>query len=96
LKTLIVHLRIIEPRVEDFIAATRENAAKSRLEPGISRFELLRDDQDPCRFALVEEYRDEGAQAAHRETAHYLKWKELVEGMMAEPRTRALYSPIEP
>jgi (4S)-4-hydroxy-5-phosphonooxypentane-2,3-dione isomerase len=69
---------------------------RSRREPGISRFELLQDEADPSRFVLVETYRDAVAQAAHKETAHYLKWKELVEPMMAEPRTRALYSPIEP
>ena len=96
MKTLIVHLRVIESRVEDFIAATRENMANSRKEPGISRFELLRDDVDPCRFVLVEAYRDDAAQAAHKETAHYFKWKELAESMLDEPRTRALYSSIEP
>ena len=93
---LIVHIRVSEDKVGEFIAATRDNAAMSRKEPGIFRFELLRDEAEPRRFALVEGYRDAEAQSEHRETAHYKKWKELVEPMMAEPRTRALYSEIDP
>jgi (4S)-4-hydroxy-5-phosphonooxypentane-2,3-dione isomerase len=93
---LIVNIKVSKDRIEDFIAATRENMGHSRAEPGISRFELLQDDADPSRFVLVEGYRDAAAQARHKETAHYLKWKELAEPMMAEPRSRALYSEIEP
>jgi quinol monooxygenase YgiN len=94
MKILIVHIKVSKDRVQDFIAATRENAAASREEPGVARFELLQDEADPCLFVLVEAYRDEGAQAGHRETAHYKKWKELAEPMMAEPRTRALYTEL--
>ena len=94
MKVLIVHMLVKRDRVEDFIAATLQNAAASRKEPGIARFELLRDEAEPCRFVLVEGYRDEEAQALHKETPHYAKWKELAEPMMAEPRTRALYSEL--
>jgi (4S)-4-hydroxy-5-phosphonooxypentane-2,3-dione isomerase len=94
--TLIVNIRVVEDRAEAFVAATRENLAQSRREAGIARFELLRDQADPCRFVLIEGYRDAEAQARHKETAHYLKWKELAEPMMAEPRTRALYTEIDP
>jgi len=88
MKTLLVQVRVIKGKEGEFVAAT--------LEPGIFRFELLQDEADPSRFVLVEGYRDEAAQAAHKETAHYAKWKELVEPLMAEPRTRALYSTLEP
>jgi quinol monooxygenase YgiN len=92
MSTIIVHIRVIGGREGAFIAATLENVACSLKEPGILRFELLQDEADPNRFVLVEGYRDAGAQAAHKETAHYAAWKELVEPMMAEPRTRAIYS----
>ncbi len=68
----------------------------SRREPGITRFELLEDESDPCRFVLIEAYRDAEAQAAHKLTAHYQKWKDLAEPLMAEPRTRAVYDEIGP
>ena len=93
---LIVNIRVFKDKVEDFVEATAENAALSRQEPGVFRFELLRDEADPCRFALVEGYRDAEAQARHKETAHYEKWKRLAEPMMSEPRTRALYELLDP
>jgi (4S)-4-hydroxy-5-phosphonooxypentane-2,3-dione isomerase len=89
---LLVRIRVLEGREGDFIAATLENAKCSLEEPGIFRFELLRDEADPSRFVLVEGYVDAAAQAAHKETAHYARWKELAEPMMAEPRRRELYS----
>ncbi len=94
--TLVVNLKVVEDKVADFISATLENMALSRKEAGISRFELLQDQADPSRFVLVEDYRDADAQARHRETAHYLKWKDLIEPMMAQPRTRALYTGLNP
>jgi (4S)-4-hydroxy-5-phosphonooxypentane-2,3-dione isomerase len=92
MKIVIVHVRVSEGREGDFTAATLENAGHSLEEPGIFRFELLQDESMPCRFVLVEGYRDAEAQAAHKETAHYKKWRDLVEPMMAEPRTRAVYA----
>jgi quinol monooxygenase YgiN len=94
MRILIVDIKVKPESAEAFVASTLENAAASVLEPGIARFELLRDEADPCRFALVEAYRDDEGQARHRETAHYKKWKDAVEPMMAEPRTRAAYVPV--
>jgi (4S)-4-hydroxy-5-phosphonooxypentane-2,3-dione isomerase len=94
MRILIVDVKVKPESVEAFVAATRENAAASLREPGIARFELLRDEADPCRFALIEAYRDDEGQGRHRETAHYKKWRDAVEPMMAEPRTRSAYFPI--
>jgi (4S)-4-hydroxy-5-phosphonooxypentane-2,3-dione isomerase len=94
-KTIIVHIRVVEGREGEFIAATLENVACSLKEPGILRFELLQDEADPRAFVLVEGYRDAAAQAMHKETAHYAAWKERVEPMMAEPRTKAVYSTLD-
>ena len=94
--TLIVNIRVKKEAVEEFIAATRANLADSRREAGIALFEFFQDEADPCRFALVEKYRNVEAQARHRESAHYLAWKKLTDEASAEPRTRALYSEIDP
>jgi quinol monooxygenase YgiN len=93
---LIVNILVAEGSADSFIAATRENMAQSRREAGIARFEFLRDQADPRRFVLIEGYRNAEAPARHRESAHYLKWKALIEPMMAKPRTRAQYSEIDP
>jgi len=95
---LIVHVHVhVKPGQADaFIAATRKNADASRKEPGILRFDVVRDLASPDRFVLVEVYRDELAPAAHKETAHYKAWREDVEPMMASPRHSTKHEPITP
>jgi quinol monooxygenase YgiN len=95
---LIVHVEIrVKPEFLDaFLRATLENARNSVLEPGIARFELLRRDDDPARFVLLEVYRNADAPARHRETAHYAAWRDTVADMMAEPRTRVIYANVFP
>jgi (4S)-4-hydroxy-5-phosphonooxypentane-2,3-dione isomerase len=94
MKIVIVRIQVLEDKVDQFIAATLENLSQSLKEPGISRFELLREEEGAERFVLVEGYRDAEAQAAHKESAHYKKWRDEVEPMMAEPRTRAVYKSL--
>jgi autoinducer 2-degrading protein len=95
---LIVHVQIqVKPEaLEAFTAATRLNARASRLEPGVLRFDVLQQADDPARFVLVEIYRDAAAQAAHRETPHYPVWRDTVASMMAVTRTSTKYSDIFP
>ncbi len=66
--------------VEAYKTATTDNARQTILEPGIIRFDVLQDQKDPTHFSLFEIYRDADARAAHLETRHFLKWKELVLG----------------
>ena len=93
---LIVHVHVhVKPDcVETFKAASIENACQSRLEPGIARFDVLQQTDDPTRFALVEIYRTLDAPAVHKETAHYQLWRDTVAPMMAEPRTGVRYADV--
>ncbi len=91
-----VHVRVKPECIGDFKAATIENARASLQEPGIARFDVVQQDDDPSRFVLVEAYRDPDAPAAHKETAHYRKWRDTVEGMMAEPRRSVRYVNLHP
>jgi (4S)-4-hydroxy-5-phosphonooxypentane-2,3-dione isomerase len=95
---LIVHVHVhIRPEyVEDFKAATVENARSSVQEPGIARFDVIQQSDDPTRFLLVEIYRTEDAAAAHKETAHYQKWRDAVAPMMAELRSSVKYGNVYP
>ncbi len=88
---VLVYVRVKPDQVEAFKSATLENAANSRQEPGIARFELFQEQADPCRFILEEIYKTPEAPSAHKETAHYKKWRETVESMMAEPRYSVKY-----
>jgi (4S)-4-hydroxy-5-phosphonooxypentane-2,3-dione isomerase len=95
---LIVHVYVhVKPDVvEAFRLATIENAANSLKEPGIARFDVVQQRDDSTRFMLVEAYRDDGAAAAHKETAHYAKWRDAVANMMAEPRSSVKYNAVAP
>jgi quinol monooxygenase YgiN len=94
----IVHVYVhVQPEsVDDFKAATIENARNSVREPGIARFDVVQQSDDPTRFVLVEVYRTVDASAAHKETAHYQTWRDTVADMMAEPRTSVKYANIFP
>ena len=82
--------------VEAFKAATIENAVSSIQEPGVARFDVLQQQDDPARFMLVEAYRTCDDPARHKETAHYQKWRDAVADMMAEPRKSVKYSNVFP
>lgn len=95
---LIVHVHVqVKPEsVEEFRLATIENARASVQEPGIARFDVVQQQDDPNRFVLIEVYRTPGAAAAHKETAHYAKWRDAVAPMMAAPRSSMKYAAVFP
>jgi len=80
--------------IEAFRLATLDNARHSMQEPGVLRFDVLQQPDDPTRFLLVECYRAPADQAAHRDTAHYLRWRDAVADMMASPRTAVKYAEV--
>jgi len=87
-----VHVHVKADQVEEFRVASVENAKQSVKEPGVARFDVIQQQDDPTRFVLVEVYRTAGDPAKHKETAHYKKWRDAVESMMAEPRTSVKYT----
>ena len=84
----VVHVQVrVDPeRVDEFVAATLANATESVKEPGVVRFDVLRDQADPAHVVFVEVYRDADAAAAHKATAHYATWRDAVADMMVRPR----------
>ena len=94
----IVHVNVnVKPEfVEAFKQATVENASKSIKEEGIARFDVIQQADDPTKFILVEVYETADAPAAHKETAHYARWRDTVTEMMAEPRQGIKYSNVFP
>jgi len=77
--------------VDAFKAASLDNARNSVLEPGVARFDVVQQLDNPTRFVLVEVYKTTDAAAAHKETPHYKRWRDTVAPMMAEPRTSVKY-----
>jgi len=95
---LVVHVfvHVKEDQIDAFKAASLENARKSIQEPGVARFDVIQQNDDPTRFVLVEVYRTADDPARHKETAHYQKWRDAVADMMAEPRSSVKYTNIFP
>jgi quinol monooxygenase YgiN len=93
---LIVQAQVKREFIDAFIAATRINATESAKEPGVARFDLLQQQDDPSRFVFYEVYRNPDAPARHKETAHYNTWAAATEHMLVAPRTRAWYANLEP
>jgi quinol monooxygenase YgiN len=93
---VLVYVHVKSESVEAFQQATLVNARNSVLEPGIARFDVIQQRDDPERFVLVEVYHTPEDPAKHKETAHYKTWRETVADMMAEPRTSVKYANVYP
>jgi (4S)-4-hydroxy-5-phosphonooxypentane-2,3-dione isomerase len=72
-----VHIQVKPEFVDEFLEATLENASNSILEPGVARFDVIQQIDDPTQFVLVEVYRTPDDPAKHKETDHYLKWRNI-------------------
>jgi autoinducer 2-degrading protein len=92
----LIHIHVKPESVEAFKQASLQNAAGSLTEPGVVRFDVLQQKDDPTRFVLYEVYRTPDDPARHRETAHYKVWNDAVAEMMTEPRSRAFYANVFP
>jgi autoinducer 2-degrading protein len=97
-RMLVIHVQIqVKPdQLASFRAATLENARASRREPGVVRFDVCQQQDDPTRWVLWEIYRNPAAHAAHRETPHYATWRDAVEPMMASTRIGTKLITVDP
>ncbi len=91
-----VHVRVKPDCIEAFKEVTMENARNSVKEPGIARFDVVQQVDDPASFVLVEVYRSVEATAAHKATAHYAAWRDRMESLMAEPRFSVKFNNVFP
>ena len=91
-----VYVNVKPDAVHNFIEASTANHLESVKEPGNLRFDLIQQSDDPCRFMIYEAYESEESSAAHKNTPHYLKWRDTVSDLMAEPRKGIKYKIIQP
>jgi quinol monooxygenase YgiN len=91
-----VFIHVKPDRIDEFESVTRANAASSLEEPGVARFDVLRQADDRTRFVLVEVYRTPEDPARHKQTDHYKRWQQAAEPLMAEPRSRIVYESVFP
>ncbi|MGD0575641.1 MAG: antibiotic biosynthesis monooxygenase [Anaerolineales bacterium] len=93
---VLVYAHVKPEAVEAFRAASVENARHSLLEPGVARFDVIQQQEDPTQFLLMEAYRTVEDSARHKGTPHYAKWRDTVAELMAEPRSSLKYSNVFP
>jgi quinol monooxygenase YgiN len=95
---LVVHVsvHVKDGYIDAFRAASLENARNSVQEPGVARFDVIQQVDDPTRFMLIEVYRTPDAPGKHKQTAHYARWSSTVMEMMAEPRHSVKYTNLFP
>lgn len=91
-----VYIHVKPDEIDRFIDATTENHNESIRETGNLRFDLIQQADDPCRFMLYEAYESKSYAADHKKSSHYLKWRDMVNDYMAEPRYGVKYNIIEP
>ena len=90
----LVYVDVKPEFVEAFKEITCYNHDNTRKEPGNIRFDVLQSNSDATQFVLYEVFEDEKAASSHKETAHYLKWRETVADFMASPRRATATTPI--
>lgn len=91
-----VYVHVKPDEIDRFISATSANHSESVKESGNLRFDLIQQAEDPSKFMIYEAYESEAAAAKHKTTVHYLRWHELVNDLMLEPRVGVKYNIIEP
>lgn len=96
MRVVHVDVAVLPDQVEAFLDATHANAAASRQEPGVLRFDVVQERDDPAHVVLVEVYADEDAPAAHKRTDHYAAWRDAVAPMMARPRSATTFDAVDP
>jgi len=92
----LVHVQVKPAHIDDFIAATRLNHEASIQESGNRRFDVLQSSENPGHFILYEAYTSVEAATAHKETSHYLVWRDTVAEWMAESRQGVHYEGLFP
>jgi autoinducer 2-degrading protein len=92
----LVHIHVKPEHMADFVESVRANHENSILEPGNLRFDILQSVDDQTRFVFYEAYLDEAAARAHKETAHYVAWRDKVGDWMVEPRRGVRYDGLFP
>jgi (4S)-4-hydroxy-5-phosphonooxypentane-2,3-dione isomerase len=92
----VVNIFVKPENINQFVEATIENHQHSIKEKGNLRFDVLRHRDSPSAFTLYEAYESDEAAAAHKKTAHYLKWRDTVEPWMAKPREGIAHNVLAP
>lgn len=73
---LIVSVEIDASRIEEFLKVIEEDAigSRERENGGCLRFDVLRDQSNPCKFVFYEMYKDDESVVRHKAAPHFAPW----------------------
>ena len=80
---LVVHLDIVEARLEEFMQIVRAHGANSQqIESGCLQFEVLVPQEPSAHVILFEVYADDSALESHWGSEHMAEYRKQIEGMI--------------
>jgi quinol monooxygenase YgiN len=86
--SFVVRFKFAPEDRDEMAAAVRLLAAESRREPGCVSYVPHQAEADPDTIVIYEQYRDEDAFAAHRESPHFKKYG--VGGLFQKMKERSM------
>jgi quinol monooxygenase YgiN len=87
-----VEYDVVPGKVDDFIAALKENAAASVKEPGCRELNVTVSQKDPNHLFIFEVYDNAAAAEAHLATEHFKKYKAATKDLVAKRQAQQLWS----
>jgi len=96
MQVTLVHVYVKSTDINDFIIACEKNHKASIKESGNFRFDILQQEDESTHFVLYESYKTLDDAMAHKNTQHYLEWRECVASMMEKPRTGIAFKGLYP
>lgn len=91
----LVYLSVSDDNRETLVAEALANARESLKEPGVLRFDVLQQVDNPNLLLLYELYESPEVLVAHQQTAHFKRWQENAIPLLTKPREKLLYTPLE-
>lgn len=92
---LTVHVTIQAGHEDEIIPSLRILQEETRREPGCLMYIVQRSRENPRRYLIYEQYRDEAALEAHRNSPHFKEYGTNGFYRFVEQRQAELFNPIE-
>ena len=94
---VMVTARVKPGKRDEFLKVIKEDAESTTTkEEGNFGFYVVQENEDPDKFFLFEIYRDQAALEAHRQTPHFLKYREAVADIYEGDPVRVMGTNIWP
>ena len=91
---LAVHVTILAGHEDEVLEAFRNLESETRREPGCIFYVVQRSRENPLHYLIYEQYTDEAALEAHRDSPHFKQYAAGGFYRFVEERRAELFDPI--